>query len=417
MPTLARAPGVRPLLLAETAGSVALSVSAVALPWLVLTTGGSANQVGALATAGLLPMLVLGIPLGAVVSRVGARRWLVASATISALLSVGIAVWAVVGTAPFPALLAAQLVFGALRTPSMAGMQDALAELLDQHDALLARATSILQGVGRTGVMLGPPAAGGLIAALGPGMTYGVVGLVHLLSGLTLLLFVPPVRAPRRPESPPRLLDGLNCLRADRVVRLWVGASAFSEPAYQALFVAIPVLTISRFDGSAVRAGLLLGGFGGGAALGSLAAALLAGRVRTVDLALAGKLTQLPMFALLVLPLPFPAAVGVLVGLGLANGLTGGPASAVQLPRLDPAHRGSALTAGFTLTMGSGALGAAVAGPVLDRHGGQPLFLVTMALMTISCALFLAGAVPARRQARDAADVRPRQPAPHPGMD
>ncbi|MDN5790837.1 MAG: hypothetical protein L0H25_08215, partial [Micrococcales bacterium] len=93
--SLQSVPGLRPLLVAEIASSFALAVQALAIPWLVLTSGGSPTQVGVVMTAELASALVLGIPFGSVVQRVGARRWMIGSDLASVALVVTIGAQAV----------------------------------------------------------------------------------------------------------------------------------------------------------------------------------------------------------------------------------------------------------------------------------------------------------------------------------
>jgi predicted MFS family arabinose efflux permease len=185
-------------------------------------------------------------------------------------------------------------------------------------------------------------------------------------------------------------------LTRDPLVRHWVPASALSEAAYQALFVAIPVLTITRYHADAAAAGTAMGAFGAGAVIGSMSAAALAARLPVLGLALRGKVAQAVVFLALIAPLPVWAACVTMAALGLANGMTNGPAAATQIPRLDPRHRSNALTASFTITMGGGAIGSALAGPGLEHAGATWVFAIAAGLVSVSAALYLKGGRPAR---------------------
>lgn len=81
-----------------------------------------------------------------------------------------------------------------------------------------------------------------------------------------------------------------------------------------------------------------------------------------------------------------------MAALGVANGLTNGPAAAVQIGRLSPRHRGNALTAAATVTMTGGALGSAAAGPALDHIPVPGLFAAATLLLVTSGLLYLRGA-------------------------
>ena len=61
------------LLSSEVISSLGSQMTFLALPWFVLTTTGSTTRMGIVLAAELLPIALLGIPSGAVVSRLGAR--------------------------------------------------------------------------------------------------------------------------------------------------------------------------------------------------------------------------------------------------------------------------------------------------------------------------------------------------------
>jgi len=392
MTSLRSAPGLPALLGAEVASSFALATQAMAIPWLVLDNGGSATDVGLVATAELAPAILLGIPLGGMVARVGGRRWMIGSDIVSAGLVAAIAILAEAHVLPFWGLLGLVFAFGSLRTPYMGSQQEVLATLVGERDELLARATSILQGANRTSLLLGPPIAGALVASLGPATTMFLTVATLALVVIVVRLAVPPADHLRGPATRPRLLDGLRELRRDHLIASWVPASALSEAAYQALFVAIPILTMYRYDATAAVAGTLLGAFGGGAVVGSIAAATIATYIPALRLALGGKFMQGLAFVGLILPMPLWGAITMIGALGLANGLTNGPATAVQIPRIAARHRGNALTASATITMSGGAIGSALAGPALDHLPAEILFTIAATLLAASCALYLRGA-------------------------
>lgn len=393
MTSLRSVPGLRPLLASEIASSFALAVQALAVPWLVLTRGGSPTQVGVVMTAELTSAIVFGIPFGGLVQRVGARRWMIGSDLASAALVTTIGVLAATGRLPFWALVALVFALGALRTPYMGSQQELLSSLTGDGGELLARATSILQGANRTALLLGAPLAGVLVTRIGP-VTTLFVTVVALLVVIGIITSAVPARAsqPEQEESRPRMLDGLRELRSDRLVTWWVSGSAISEAAYQALFVAIPVLTVFRYHATAAAAGALTGAFGGGAVAGSLAASWITTRVAPLRVAMTGKLLQGVFFAVLIVGLPLWGAAVAMALLGAANGLANGPVAAVEIPRLDPRRRGNALTVSATIIMSGGALGSAAAGPALDHLSPDLLFAGGAVLLAASCLFFIHGA-------------------------
>jgi hypothetical protein len=88
--TLLRARGLRPLLAAELVSSLGSQMTFLALPWFVLVTTGSATRMGVVLGVELIPIGHFGIPSGAVVSRLGARRTLIVCDTARAPLMASI---------------------------------------------------------------------------------------------------------------------------------------------------------------------------------------------------------------------------------------------------------------------------------------------------------------------------------------
>lgn len=393
MSSLRSTSGLRPLLAAAIASSFALAVQALAIPWLVLRAGGSPTQVGVVLTAELASAIVFGVPFGGLVQRVGARRWMIGSDLASMALVSAIGLFAATDRLPFWLLVVLAFALGSLRTSYMGSEQELLASLIGEDKDVLARATSILQGATRTALLLGAPLAGALVTTLGPASTPFVTVVVLVAVVTTITIAVPaPAESPGQDTTRPRLLDGLGEIRSDRLLSWWVCGSAISEAAYQALFVAIPVLTVYRYHQTAAAAGVLTASFGGGAVAGSLAASWITTRILPLRLAVTGKLLQGIFFAALILGLPIWGTGAALAMLGIANGLTNGPAAAVQIPRMDPSRRGNALTVSATIIMSGGALGSAAAGPALDHLNPNLFFAGCTTLLAVSCLFYLHGA-------------------------
>jgi MFS family permease len=82
---MATIPGVRErrrplaaLLAAEAISTTGSQMTLLALPWFVLVTTGSPARMGVVVAADLVPMVVLALPGGALVGRLGARRTMLA---------------------------------------------------------------------------------------------------------------------------------------------------------------------------------------------------------------------------------------------------------------------------------------------------------------------------------------------------
>jgi predicted MFS family arabinose efflux permease len=193
---------------------------------------------------------------------------------------------------------------------------------------------------------------------------------------------------------------------ADRLLGAWTTASIFSEAAYQAVFVAFPVLTLLRYHATATLAGVLLAAFGVGAVAGSMIASRAGGRVPVHRIAVVGKTGQALAFLALIPAWPAGGLVGVSLTLGITNGLTNGPVGAVRLQRIPPAVRAKALTAIGTITWLGGIAGLVGAGPTLGATSPGVLFVALACLQAASLVLFAAGALRTRAPNEQRAAVR-----------
>ncbi|MBO0846618.1 MAG: MFS transporter, partial [Nocardioides sp.] len=104
-------------LTAEAISLLGTRVSMIAIPWLVLTTTGSATRTGLVAFAEITPMVLMKAFGGPLVDRVGPRRMAITADTLSFLVVGLIPVLHHSGALGFPVLLTLVAVAGALRGP------------------------------------------------------------------------------------------------------------------------------------------------------------------------------------------------------------------------------------------------------------------------------------------------------------
>src|SRR3989337_2855083 len=104
--------GILALLSAEIISSLGSQMTFLALPWFVLTTTGSTTRMGVVLAVELLPIALLGIPSGTVVSRLGARQTMLACDLARIPLMVSIPLLHSAGMLSFPLLLALVFLLG-----------------------------------------------------------------------------------------------------------------------------------------------------------------------------------------------------------------------------------------------------------------------------------------------------------------
>lgn len=380
-------PAVRALVGAQVVSSLGSLMTAVALPWFVLETTGSATRMSVVLAAESAPLLLLGVPSTRFVARYGPWRALVACDAAWVLTTAAIPLLHALGALSFPLLVALAFLSGVPWAASFGSQGAMVSGLLGDDVRRVAGANALLQTLTRLTYFVGPALGGVVLATLGAPAVLWLDAASFLVSLLVVGLLVPPVGAAA--GEPGDRHAGWRFVRRDRWMRPVTTAQALSQGAFAAMTAAIPVLAFSGHHRDAALAGTLLGLWGGGAMLGSLLALRL---VRTASLhrlgALAWTWQALPLWAVAASRSPLVAAVA-LGASGLANGLRVPPISALTLQRVPQRIRAEAMTAASSVVLGAGFVGLLAAGPALE-HGGPSLAWVGIAAVQSVAALLFA---------------------------
>ena len=158
---------LRALLAAEVVSTTGSQMTWLALPWFVLRTTGSPQQMTWVIIAEVVPIGVLGFWGGAIAARVGTRRTMLTCDLARAPLLAAIPLLHSAGLLPFPALLALVAATGVFIAPYFAVQRAVVPELVGEEQGDVAYATAFFQAANRLTIFLGPPAAGVLISLLG----------------------------------------------------------------------------------------------------------------------------------------------------------------------------------------------------------------------------------------------------------
>ncbi len=283
----------------------------------VIVLDASAIQIGILSAAQTVAFLLVALPAGLLVDRVGAWPAMWWSNAVRTILAGAVAVLVWTGHlnfAGFVVLTAATGAFAVL-------FDVAYPTLLPQVVApdLLPSANSRLSGLQSVAQVSGPPAGGVLIGAAGPAGAFLLDSLSFVMSLATLSVIgrprrvEPDERAPREPWSQD-LTIGLRFVWNERVLRagvLWSGTANIFVVMVETMGV-LYLLRDLRF--SAALVGLLLAFGAAGGVLGALL-------VRRLNAALgSGRATWMAMtiFALpgLLIPLAERGPGALLFGIG-----------------------------------------------------------------------------------------------------
>jgi MFS family permease len=400
--TILRSRPLRALLAAEVISTTGAQMTWVALPWFVLITTGSATRMSLVMAAEAIGMAAVGFPSGRLLNRLGARRTMLLCDGLRGPLMLVIPVLHWAGALSFGLLAAVAFALGALSAPYFAANRMILPELLGEDEAVVSQANALFQGATRITLLLGPVTAGVLIGAIGAPSVLLVDAATYAVAVLLVALFVP-ATTPVAAEGEDRgVLAGLRWMAREPLIRAWRVCIIVGDIAWQAIFVAIPVLVVARYDSDPRVVGALFAAFGVGAVLGNTVAFRLVREVDGLQLIARVALAQALPLWLLVLHLPAVAAVGVLFASGLANGLINPSLHAIVTLRIPPALRGTVMTSLMTLYALAMPIGILGAGPLLDAFGVDPVFAAAAAVQTVTMGGVAVAALRARATERPA---------------
>jgi len=372
------------LLVAETVSTSGSEMTWLALPWFVLVTTGSPTRMGFMVAAGVAGAALFGLPGGALLGRIGARRtMLIADACRAPLvLAVPLLHWA--GALSYPLLLVLVFAESAFFGPYFAAQRVIVPELLGEDKAVVGRANALLQGATRITLILGPAVAGILIGVIGAATVLVVDAATFAVSFVLVGAFLPRLRPVEQDETSGGLFAGLAYIRRDPLLRAWGSMMVVIDASWIVLFAAVPVLVFEEYGRHVAIAGWLIGAFGAGALAGNVVAYKILRRFDS--LTWASVLLLVEALPLWLLPLPLPAvAVGTgLFAAGLINGLVNPALHSILTLRPPVAIRGKVMAAVTTLSQIGGPLALVAAGPALGAFGARPVFAAVAAVQTMA---------------------------------
>jgi MFS family permease len=393
-----RAPGLRPLLAAEVVSTTGACMTFIALPWLVLTTTGSAAQAGLVAAVEWVPMALLGIPSGGLATRLGPRRTIVTcdAARVPIVAAIPVLYW--LGALDFGLLLALAFLAGVFFPAHFASQRTILPALLGESATDLTRGNAVLQAANRLPMVLGPALGGLLVASLGAPAVLVIDAGSYALSALVVTTLVP--RSADRAHAPAErgggLWDGARALRRDRVLRPLTLAYAGIDLAMQGVFLAVPVLVFNAYDRNASLAGVLLAAWGAGALAGALPALRLSSR-EGVGLIRWALIAQAAPLWLVAAPLPLALLATGMALSGLANPVANAPANALVTLSVPEPLRAKTMLAFITTSTAAAGAGLFLAGPAAELFGPRAVIAAGAAIVSLSALGFASVTRPRRR--------------------
>lgn len=348
-------------------GSVGVWMQRLAQDWLVLQLTGSPAAVGVAVALQFLPMLVVGPLSGLLVDMFPKRRIMLVCQAVIAVLALGLAAWAATDTITVWAVYASCVALGVTSAINQPAIQVFVNEVVG--DAALRPAIGLNNATGQLGAMAGPALAGIVIAQAGSAAAFAANSLLCVLV-LGLIAAIRP--AELHPSTPAvrgrgQLLAGFRYVRERRPLLLVIalagllGMFGMNGPVVLAAFA-------ERVWHNGVEG---FGLFNTVSAIGALAGALLAARLRSLGrkgiVAAAGLFGLSQLVAALMPNLILFTVMLVVVGLMTLLFLTSA-ATAVQL-EAGPEIRGRVMALYLPLLLGGHALGGLLAGWLTEQFG------------------------------------------------
>lgn len=379
------------------------AMAAIAIPWFVLQTTGSAVQMGITAFFSVTP-IVIGMFFGGVlVDRIGYKRASVAADLASGGTMLLIPILHYTVGLSFPVLLALVFLGNLLDAPGSSARRSMLPELAAAARMDIDRASGLSEAISRATTMIGAPLAGVLIAVFGAPVVLLLDALTFLISAAGIGLLIPSrliVReAPSGASYAEDLRAGFHFVKENTLLRLFVVVVMTTNMIDGAMGgVTLPYYAEQVFgkqDGSTTL-GVIIGVFAGFALLGSVVYSFVGRRFsRRILFGTAFVLAGLRFILFALIP-PLGVLLVALAGIGFTVGWLNPIISAVlyeQTPKTMRARVFGLISAGVLVAM---PLGGLIGGFLLERVGFQ------LALWLYAPFYIMAGAsilvIPAARQ-------------------
>lgn len=377
----------------QTVSLLGIYMSAVALPWYVLTTTNSPTRMALVLFAQTIPIALFGIPAGVLVDRVNLKRLMVILDAGRAV-SIGlIPVLAWMNALDYWMIVALAFTAGLLAAPYHGAKLALIPALVGEEEADLATANTILH-TGMNGMSIGGPVlAGLLIPLIGNGAVLLVDAGSYAAAAILIGLWVRHEHSgvPETERSHPwsEMLEGVRYAWGNDFVRLTLVLGALAGLAFWLAFDAgMPVFTRDILGKGPETLGFLMGAWGVGAVAGMGVFGLADKRIsipRVVKLTIT--LTCLALAA--AVPPLTQALVASAAGFFFA-GLFDGPSGVMVhtiLQHHTPARlRGRVSSAFYALLHTVAPAGLLAAGPVMERWGSLPV-MWAVAVAFALCAL------------------------------
>jgi len=253
-------------------------MQSAAQAWLVLKLTNSSTMLGVVSFAQFTPILLVGLFAGVVVDRLDRRRLIIATQILLMLSAFTLATLTWTGAVRVEYVIILAAFNGTVSSFDMPGRQSFVVEMVGYED--LANAIALNSMMFNSARMLGPAAAGLLIAWLGIGTCFFLNGVSFLAVIWSLFQMEIPARviAGAGARMYHQLREGLAYVWSNRPIFYQMALAAVTNGFGYTYLVLVPLFARDVLHGDARTFGFLVGVQGLGSVVG---AATLASRVTT----------------------------------------------------------------------------------------------------------------------------------------
>ena len=363
----------------QTISALGDTFYAVALPWLILTSGGNAQELGVLLMSYGIPRVAT-ILLGGVLSDRLRPRWVMLLADIVRTLLVGLLALLVIWKrSVFWQLLAIAIPLGAFEGLFLPAYTSILPDILS--DADLQAGNSLDFASMQLSNLVGSAIAGIIVATLSSGVALSIDAITFAVSAISLAAMRTAKRAvsiieplTEQADEGEKATTFWQVVRTSQFIQVAFVVSVVANLAFGGMIeVALPELARGPLAAGASGFGLMLSAFGGGALLGSLLIGSLGQLRHRALIALLASLGQALAFALVPFCGGLIGAILCLFVAGLTNSVTNVLFSTL-IQQLIPRHLLGRIMSIFMLaSFGSYPLSVLITG-IIVVHTGPAIF-------------------------------------------
>lgn len=272
----------RPLIaffIAVTISRLGNFLAALAIPWFVLATTGSATNTALTVAVGTIPLIVTGVFGGALVDRFGYWRSSVLSEVASGISTLMIPALHFTVGIEFWHLLVFVFLGALLDSPGNTARRSLFPDLVEQTSMSLDRANALFMMSTRIASLIGAPMAGVLIATIGaPNLLFITTG-GFAISSILFALFIPRNVGREDVEDQPvlrgagsyltEIREGFSFMYRDKLLFSVLLTTSVGSLIAEPLYVLILQVYVQEQYGSAENLGFILAGLAIGSLIGN----------------------------------------------------------------------------------------------------------------------------------------------------